>query len=396
MLDLFRSFGLRPSAVAGHSYGEFVALHAAGVFSLDSLAELSVERGRFMLAAGGREPGGMAAIGAGAEAVEALVNGSVGVVLANRNGPSQTVVSGPNDAIAGVVAKARERGLRAQSLSVAAAFHSPLVAGASIPLRDLVARHHPATAKIPVYSNVTAAPYGPDSSQIPAQLGDHLAKPVRFAAMIEAMYADKTSVFVEVGAGSVLTSLIGSILGDRPHLAVATEPAGRKGLSGFLNTLGRLFVGGIDLDLTRLTAGRSSQRVQWTEKGFEPTGLTLSASTWIVNGNRSRPAFGPEPIRFGPGLALPKPEPKPEVTPPQTAAVPSRNGHAPKSKTSMPKSTHLEANGTLPSAADEVFDRFQSTMRNFLDVQRTTMLAYLASGAGATPQRHSESLGEQP
>ena len=164
-----------------------------GVFSLESLAELSSERGRFMLAAGGGEPGGMAAIGAGVDVVESVVNGTVGIVLANRNGPSQTVVSGPRDSIAKVVASAKARGLRAQSLAVAAAFHSPLVAAASTPLRELAARLEPKAANIPVYSNVTAAPYGPDTTKVAAQLGEHLAKPVKFAPMIEAMYNDGRS-----------------------------------------------------------------------------------------------------------------------------------------------------------------------------------------------------------
>ena len=77
--------------------------------------------------------------------------------------------------------------------------------------------------------------------------------------MIEAMHDDGVRVFVEVGPGSVLTGLVGSILEDRPHLAVACEPTGKAGLAGLLATLGRLFVAGVSLDLRPLTAGRSTR-----------------------------------------------------------------------------------------------------------------------------------------
>ena len=146
-------------------------------------------------------------------------------------------------------------------------------------------------------------------------------------------------MFVEVGAGSVLTGLVGSILGDRPHLVVATEPTGKKGLAGLLTTLGRLFVGGVSLDFGRLTRDRSCRTVAWSAKGFESTAPVLSPSTWLVNGNRSRPAFGPEPSRFGPGLALPKPEPKPEHTSqsqlepkPKVAATPTSTRPSPRNR----------------------------------------------------------------
>ena len=390
MLALLKAFGLEPDAAAGHSYGEFVALHSAGVYSRDALAELSVERGRFLMAAGGDEPGGMAAIGAGAEMVESFVNGTAGVVLANRNGPSQTVVSGPTAAVEKVVATAKERGFRAQSLSVACAFHSPLVAAASTPLRELAAKLEPHSPELPVYSNVTAAPYGPAASQVAAQLGEHLAKPVRFSAMIDAMHKDEARVFIEVGAGSVLTALVGSILGDRPHLAVACDPHGKKGLPGFLATLGRLFVGGVANDLSRLTAERSSRRVKWDAAGFEPTAPVLSPSTWMVNGTRARPILGPEAPRFGNGPALPKPEPAAAAA--ETAEPPQLDRAAPKTRT-RPRSEPMEAasfaaqNGHAapPPASDGVFEAFQSTMRNFLDVQRTTMLGYFATEPAAAP-----------
>ncbi len=160
----------------------------------------------------------------------------------------------------------------------------------------------------PVYSNVTARPYEDSASRVSEQLGDHLASPVQFSTMIDAMYDDGARVFVEVGPGGVLTALVGSILGDRPHLALACDPPGKKGVAGLLATLGRLFTAGVAMDLLPLTARRSAGTLKMNGDRFESTEPKHSPATWFVNGNRA-PAGrrDPEPsrVRTGPGSALP-------------------------------------------------------------------------------------------
>ncbi len=138
MLRLLRALGVEPVAVAGHSFGELVALHAAGCLTTDSLAVLSEMRGRLMREAAGATPGTMAAVAAGPERVGALIGPDDGVVIANLNGPKQTVVSGPRDAVVRVVDRARSQGLRVVDLPVACAFHSRSPGGASppAPLRE--------------------------------------------------------------------------------------------------------------------------------------------------------------------------------------------------------------------------------------------------------------------
>ncbi len=113
LLDVLKSLGIEPDALAGHSYGEFVALHAADVFSRDALAELSEARGRFLLEAVGDEPGAMVALQAGPVEAENAIRGEPGVIIANWNGPSQTVLSGTRDGIARVLERAQSEGLRA-------------------------------------------------------------------------------------------------------------------------------------------------------------------------------------------------------------------------------------------------------------------------------------------
>ncbi|MBV8078292.1 MAG: acyltransferase domain-containing protein, partial [Planctomycetaceae bacterium] len=390
LLRLLESLGVRPEVFAGHSYGELVALHAAGAFSVEALAELSEARGRFLKAAVGDEPGAMAALVVGPERVAAILDGLEGVAAVNWNGPSQTVISGTRAAVAEAVERARRVGVRGRVLPVACAFHSPLVAGAREPLATLASLIGMKPPRLPIFSNVTAAPYPAEVEAIAAQLGDHLTRPVRFAEMVEAMHADGARIFVEVGPGAALTGMVGSILGDRPHLAVACEPPGQRGLPGLLMTLGRLLVAGVPLRLDRLTAGRAARRLDPTRFTAEPDAEPLPPSAWLVNGSRARPASGPEPARLGVGPALPAPGP-----------ALSRNGtaHAPhKNGTVLPElgARPITSAASGPSdGVERAFVEFQKTMQAFLEVQRTAMLTLLTGqGAPDLPSRPLPIEGE--
>ncbi len=313
----------------------------------------------FLRRAVGAEPGAMAAVQAGPEAVEPLLARIPGVVLANRNGPKQTVLSGPRAAITAVIEAAKAVGLRARAVPVACGYHSPLVAGASAPLAALAGRLIAQTPRLPVYSNVDASRYANDLAGISRQLGEHVVSSVRFAEMIEAMYRDGARVFIEVGPGNVLTSLVGTILGERPALAAALDgPAGR-GASTLLTTLGRLFVAGVAFDARPLTEARSTRRVTIVGDHFEGVLPVYSASTWLVNGSRARPVLAPEPARLGPGAALPVPVGGRPKALPAPEATPASNG--------------------VSTGSHAVLAAFQSTMQKFLDVQRSTMLNYLGT-----------------
>ena len=112
MLRLLRKLSCDPDMLGGHSYGELVALHAAGVLSAPALAELSQARGRFMQEAGRGVAGSMAALLAGPEDVERLIREVPGVQAANWNGPRQTVIAGPSEAVKQALDLAAARGDR--------------------------------------------------------------------------------------------------------------------------------------------------------------------------------------------------------------------------------------------------------------------------------------------
>ncbi len=392
MLRLFQSLGLTPDMVGGHSFGELVALHAANVLDSDDLAVLASARGQLMLDAGRGEAGAMAAVLAPADAVAQLLGEVPNVRIANENGPRQTVVAGLSGAVDRLLHLAAERGVEARRLNVSSAFHTPMVAGAREPFAKRAAQSLRRSPDRPVYSNIDAGPYPADPTAIANRLGEHIASPVRFAAMIEAMYRDGARVFVEVGPGAVLTPMIGSILEDRPHLAVSSDASPTPGLSAFLRRLARLVVAGVSIRLDRLTEGRSSNRLDLDRLPPGPFAEAPSASTWLVNGSRSRPISAPEPRRLGTSPALPIPAAAPPaLSARETPVAPASprhdqgRGHR-NGKPSPPMTSQRAALPTAPGpgAADPVLESFQKTMQVFLEVQKATMLAYL-NGRGSAP-----------
>jgi acyl transferase domain-containing protein/NAD(P)H-dependent flavin oxidoreductase YrpB (nitropropane dioxygenase family) len=398
LVGLLATLGIEPAMVAGHSYGELVALHAAGVLTVEALAELSEARGRLLRAAVGDDPGAMAALAVGPEGIDAVLEGIDGAIPVNWNGPGQTVVSGTRAGVAQALNRARRIGVRGIPLSVACAFHSPLVAAAAAPLAEQAARLNLEPPRRPVFSNVTAAPYPADPAAIATQVGAHLAHPVRFASMVEAMHEAGARVFVEVGPGATLTPLVGAILGANPHLSVSVDPPGRRGLPGLLSMLARLFVAGVPLRLDRLTEGRAPRRLDPSRFLIEGEVEPLTPSTWLVNGTRARPASGPEPPRLGAGTGRPAP-----VLANGHGGRPfSRNGHADhppspsRNGTPKPASRPAEPVAGASDERDRVVAAFQETMRHFLDVQRTTMLRLLGPAPGHSESRDSAEVPPVP
>lgn len=257
MFHVLAELGVRPDMAAGHSYGELVALCAAGAMDEPSLLALSRLRGERIVeaAAGASDPGTMAAVSADASTVLARIGAFEGVVVANENSPVQTVISGPTAGVRAAVAALLEDGVAATPIPVACAFHSPLVAGACDAFAADLAKVDVRVPALPVYANTTARVYEGDPPAIRANLARHIGAPVRFAAEIETMYADGARVFVEAGPGRVLTGLVGRILGKRPHVAVACDKPG-AGLAAFAQALSKLAAAGVPVDEARRSALR--------------------------------------------------------------------------------------------------------------------------------------------
>ncbi len=251
-LRLLQSFGFAPVATAGHSYGELTALCAAGRLDEASFHQLSRLRGQLM-AAGSGDKGSMLAVPAPLATVEQiLAEEKLDLVLANRNAPTQAVLSGATNEIERAIAIFTARKLTCKQLPVAAAFHSRLVADAAAPFLTALDPMHLAEATMPVYANTTAAPYPTDPVAAKELLANQLAKPVEFVAEIEALYASGCRTFMEIGPGARLTGLVKAILGDRDHTALALDASSgkRSGIADLARTLAQLAVLGHELQLS--------------------------------------------------------------------------------------------------------------------------------------------------
>ncbi len=201
------------SAVAGHSLGEYSALHAAGVLSFADALGLVQTRARLMFEAGDAAPGTMAAIvGLDDDAVRAIcgeldgIDGNV-LVPANFNSPGQVVISGSADYLRACLPVFKERGAKmVKELQVSGAFHSPLMAEAEQGLATKIRETPFEQPRIPVYVNVTGQPVG-QADELRECAIRQLTSPVLWTATVNAMWSDGITSFCEIGPGKVLQGL---------------------------------------------------------------------------------------------------------------------------------------------------------------------------------------------
>ena len=210
---LAKVLGIEPSAVAGHSLGEFSALVAAGALSFEEGLRLVSKRAMAMQRACEVEQGTMAAVLRLPDStIEEVCENIEGVVVAaNYNCPGQLVISGAVDAVNEACVKLKEAGARrALVLPVGGAFHSPLMEPARKELAEAIEMADFKTPVCPIYQNVDAQPHT-SPEEIKANLIAQLTAPVRWTQIVENMTADGVTDFTELGPGEVLKGLISKI-----------------------------------------------------------------------------------------------------------------------------------------------------------------------------------------
>jgi len=408
LFHLLRTLGVEPAMVAGHSYGEYVALCAAGVFGTEQLYEISEARGRFIADAAGENAGTMAAVEAGREAVYGLLRSLKDVWLANLNSPKQTIISGTHAGVQEVTKHLESQGMRVRPMAVACAFHSPLVAPARSRLEQFLSTQEFRSPKLAVFSNSSAAQYTSDPKAILDLLANHLIRPVEFQSQIEAMYEAGARVFVEVGPRNVLSALVQQILGSRSHVAIPCDIPGRPGLVQLAHLLAQLATQGVPLQLDRLFQGRSVRRLNLSALLDETKQKPLPPTTWWVTGSKARPSQAtaveePATPRFSAQrtTSIPDRDNSKQVdesvslkTPLKDVLTPSQpqNGLASSSASVPPRQVVAENLPNASSLADpdvtNVMIQYQKLMNRFLETQKETMLAFLqgSSKAGLSSQ----------
>lgn len=318
--EVLGSYGLRADFMAGHSYGEYAALCASGAITREELLQLSVARGRLCAQA---PAGAMAALDAGGDAVAAaIVRHGLAVSVANLNAPDQTIIAGTTDAIDAARAPLMADGMRFKRLAVDSAFHCAHMEGVAAALGAELAKVSFRPPRVPVYANLTAAPYPADDAQVRALLTRHIVEPVRFADEIEALYAAGARVFVECGPGLTLTGLVARVLGQRAHTLLALDAPKRNGWVQLAQLLSQAIAAGLTVDLAPWFAGRGLLPLN-VDALFDEARARAAPGplTWRVNGGRARPWYD-KPAASRPTPPAPEPPRPTPAAPPATSATP--------------------------------------------------------------------------
>ena len=203
--------GLKPTALAGHSLGEYSALAIGGAFDFTTGLKLVKSRSENMANAGIEKSGTMAAlVGLDDKTVTNLCKSYEGngvVVPANFNSPGQVVISGNINAVEWVIKSSKDAGARmAVELNVSGAFHSPLMSPARENLAEMINSLEISDTVYPIFTNVDAKPVT-KAIDIKSSLIQQLENPVLWAKSILEMKSKGINHFVEVGPGKVLQGL---------------------------------------------------------------------------------------------------------------------------------------------------------------------------------------------
>ncbi|MGB8391118.1 acyltransferase domain-containing protein, partial [Mycobacterium sp.] len=274
---LWRSWGVVPDVVMGHSVGEIAAAYVAGVLSLADAARMVVARGRLM--AGLPVGGVMVAVGAGEAEVAALLG--EGVSIAAVNGPEAVVLSGEQVAVGVVVDRLAGLGRRVHRLAVSHAFHSalmePMIAEFSAVLAEVVAGE----PRMGLVSNVSGQLAGPGYGSA-AYWVEHVRRPVRFVDGVVLAESLGAGLFVEVGPGAALTAAVHQCLTAEHPVSVVTMPKERPEIEALLSAAGQVFTCGVDLDWQAAFTGTEARRVELPTYAFQRRRFWLRAGRDVL------------------------------------------------------------------------------------------------------------------
>ncbi|MCF2149629.1 SDR family NAD(P)-dependent oxidoreductase [Desmonostoc muscorum LEGE 12446] len=247
LAQLWKSWGIVPDAVIGHSVGEYVAACVAGVFSLEDGLKLIAERGRLIQSL--PQDGTMAAVFAPEAKIASLLqNHADKVSIACVNGPNNVVISGVRETVSEILEQLKLQGINAQVLQVSHAFHSPLMASILDEFEQIANALEFQKPRIPFISNVTGEIL--EARQVPdaAYWRQHLRGTVRFFTGMETLSKRDYDIFLEVGPS---TTLLGMGKKCLPENTATWLPSLKKDSDDWMQllaTAGELYVRGTTID----------------------------------------------------------------------------------------------------------------------------------------------------
>ncbi|RSO04189.1 polyketide synthase, partial [Streptomyces sp. WAC 05379] len=287
LFRLVESWGVRPDFVAGHSVGELVAAHVAGVMDLGEAGRLVAARAGLMQAL--PSGGVMVAV----EATEAEVLAAIGdrggaVGVAAVNGPSAVVLSGAEDAVEEVLSALAGR--RVRRLEVSHAFHSPLMDGMLEEFRSVAKEVRYSAPNLGVVSTVTGRLAQGEDLRSADYWVTQVREAVRYADAVTTLYDHGIRTVVEIGPGGVLTALAQSVLADRDDMTVqALQRSDRSEPDALVAGIGTLHARGVSVDWEALFAGTGARRVPLPTYAFRQQRYWVDA---LAAGGRDADGFG--------------------------------------------------------------------------------------------------------
>jgi acyl transferase domain-containing protein len=268
LAQLWRSWGVEPAAVIGHSVGEYAAACIAGLFSLEDGLRLIAARGRLMqaLPAGGA----MAAVFTDAAHVAAAIGSHESLSVAAENGPANTVVAGPREALTALLRQLSREGIDSQPLPVSHAFHSALIDPMLDEFESIASTVAWQQPRMPIASNVTGTLLHGGEMATPGYWRRHAREAVRFAAGISALHDDGQRVFLEIGPTPTLAALGRRVINEAGECAwLPSLQRGRDDWQTILHSLGELYVRGVDVDWEGLDREYARRKVALPTYPFE-------------------------------------------------------------------------------------------------------------------------------
>ncbi|MFZ2176738.1 MAG: SDR family NAD(P)-dependent oxidoreductase [Rhodococcus sp. (in: high G+C Gram-positive bacteria)] len=266
LAQLWRSHGVEPAAVVGHSQGEIAAAYVAGALSLSDAALVVAARSK-VIAASARRGGGMASVALPPDVVRAKIEPWAGAVeVAAINGPSATVLSGAVDALDTLVGQWQGDGVQARRIAVEYASHCADVSVLREPILEALDSITPRRSRIPFYSAVTGGAL--EGTALDADYWyRNLRRTVRFEQATRSLAADGYRLFVEACSHPVLTvpmqeTLEAAAIAGR---VIGTLRRDRAGLRQFTAALAEAQVYGVNIEWNRVRWAGRDDRQQWVD-----------------------------------------------------------------------------------------------------------------------------------
>ncbi|MDG9710668.1 acyltransferase domain-containing protein [Streptomyces sp. DH10] len=315
LAELWRSYGVEPAAVIGHSMGEVAAAVCAGALDVADGARVIAVRARLL---SGLSGGAMAVVDLDDTEVASLERDFPGVHVAVHSSPRQKVVTGEEAAVAGLVRRLEGQGRAARAMRVVGAGHSPQVDPLLPELAEALSGIRGRRPRVPVYSTVLDDPRG-DCVFDAAHWTANLRRPVRLDRALAAAAADGRTAFVEISPHPVLSGAVADTLPDA--LVLATLRRDADGAEAFAGQLGALYVGGqrlpvppgrvVDLPVPRWrhvrhwwTDGRARTEPVSPEPAEPDTDVAQPSSVLARLTHHIAAVTGHPPARVTPGTAL--------------------------------------------------------------------------------------------